>query len=74
MRREKNFDLYIINDLYKNDDVIYKYTLDSKFNLFMFNNPYSKSKVSILDINGKEIEVKVLKGKLNDLKFKNNKD
>lgn len=69
LRREKNFDQYIINEVYKSKDIIYKFTLDSKFNLFMYNNPYSKSVVTLLDQYKKDITVNVIKSRLDDFQI-----
>tara|TARA_B100000767_G_C19778023_1_gene543878 strand:- start:5091 stop:7835 length:2745 start_codon:yes stop_codon:yes gene_type:complete len=69
LRREKNFDQYIINEVYKSKDIIYKFTLDSKFNLFMYNNPYSKSVVTLLDQDKKNVIVNVIKGKLDNFQI-----
>ena len=69
MRREKNFDLYIINDVYKNDDIIYKFTVDSKFNLFVYNNPYNKKTVNLLDKNGNKFTVKIVNKQLEGFKI-----
>lgn len=69
LRRERDFDLYFFMPKDDMDSLIFKYTMDEKFNFYLYNKLFTKNKVSLMDNGSKIFEVKINKNKLNDFKI-----
>ena len=69
LRREKDFDQYIFIDKSIDNTYIYKYSMDEQMKFYMYNKPYNKKKVSLLNSDNKLIEVKLENRILKDIKI-----